>query len=656
MGKPYASELSRLSETYSWSLTINLDGLASPLSVASQLPLLATGSGGSLTAAHLAADVHQRRTGIISRAATPLEVISALPIGRNQALLIISAGGRNKDIISVFNSTVVRELKRLIVICSNPDSKLAQLASRHHYVDLLTLTLPSGKDGFLATNSLLTFAVILIRGWAAALKIDNALPPGLEALICPHEPMERFLPDLENRCDVLWKRETLSVLYGPSTRIAAIDLESKFTEAALGSIQIADYRNFAHGRHHWLAKRAASTAVLAFITEEDRAIARKTLGLIPKEIPVVVLEIPYESERASLAALISGFHIAGFAGAARGIDPGRPGVPSFGSKIYHLPAFKSPRRAPKDITPSAAIAIERKVGTAIENISQRDLEFWRQAYDNFVERLSSTTFSGIVLDYDGTLCDERDRFTGVNAAIASELNRLLGAGMIVGIATGRGRSVRCDFRRIIKEPFWNRFLIGYYNAGEIGLLSDDGCPDGTKDTDTELMPIADALRSDGQLNELAECEYRRKQISIVPKLGVPFLTLLRLVNQIVERIGIAGIRTVTSTHSLDVLAPDVCKLKLVREVRTFIDHSRAPNVLCVGDRGQWPGNDFALLTEPLSLSVDEISQQPETCWNLSAPGFRGVQTTLEYLRAIHGKNGSFDLILNQRLVHERSSR
>src|SRR5476651_652935 len=62
--------------------------------------------------------------------------------------------------------------------------------------------------------------------------------------------------------------QTIVVLHGPSTLPAAVDVESKFTEAALGSVQVADFRHFAHGRHHWIAKRGRESAVLA-ITSND---------------------------------------------------------------------------------------------------------------------------------------------------------------------------------------------------------------------------------------------------------------------------------------------------------------------------------------------------------------------------------------------------
>ena len=78
-------------------------------------------------------------------------------------------------------------------------------------------------------------------------------------------------------------KDIIVVLHGVSSKIGAIDLESKFSEAALGNLQVADYRNFAHGRHNWIYKRGKSSGILAFITPEDNALAKKTLAFNPQK-------------------------------------------------------------------------------------------------------------------------------------------------------------------------------------------------------------------------------------------------------------------------------------------------------------------------------------------------------------------------------------
>lgn len=644
MGKPYAYELACLAETYAWSMCAAIDQLTEAIIASSALPLLATGSGGSLTAAHFASSLHQKHMGRISKGATPLEIISSTPNAKELAVLILSAGGRNTDIIGAFKRMVAREPHRLIVICSKTGSPLSQLAKTYRYVDLIEFDLPSGKDGFLATNSLLAFSVIMCRAWAAASLAKKLLPPNLDDLFHPKATLEAFSTDLADRCLPQWRQETLSVLYGPSTHSAALDLESKFTEAALGSVQIADYRNFAHGRHHWMAKRGQSTGVLAFVTNDDREIADKTLRLIPPSIPVTRIDIPYESAKAAIASLVTVFYIVGFAGEARGIDPGRPGVPSFGGKIYHLPAFKSPPRQDKYLSASEIIAIERKTDTSVDLLIDRgELDFWKNAHRSFLSKLRRSSFSAVVFDYDGTLCDGRDRYKGVSNDIAEQMKRLLEAGIFIGVATGRGKSVRDDFRRSIPPSLWARILVGYYNGADIGLLSDDACPDGSTGTCEELNVVAEALRSNTRLAHLSECEYRRKQISVVPRPYASVSAIWEIVEQVVHELNILGVTALRSSHSIDILAPGVSKQTIVCQVKDMLRADMPSPVLCVGDRGQWPGNDFSLLKEPFSLSVDEVSPDPNTCWNLAPAGHRGVQATLDYLYSIHFMDGSFNL-------------
>lgn len=514
MGKPYASELDRLAETYAWAMTACIDPLAKAITASATFPLLATGSGGSLTAAHFASSLHQRYSGRIAKAVTPLEMVSSMPSAKDLAVLLLSAGGRNADIIGAFDRMVAREPHRFMVVCSRTKSPLSQLAKAYRYVDLTEFDLPSGKDGFLATNSLLAFSVILCRAWITAFSAKESLPQSLDALLHLDSSADEFLTDLAYRCMPLWRQETVSVLYGPSTHSAAIDLESKFTEAALGAVQIADYRNFAHGRHHWLAKRGQSTGILAFVTDDDREIANKTLRHIPSDIPVTRIDIPYSGIKANLASLVSVLYMVGFAGEAHSIDPGRPGVPPFGSKIYHLRAFKSLTASCKSLTESQVVAIERKTETSVDVLMDRgEFDFWKNAHRSFTKKLGDSVFSAVVFDYDGTLCDGQDRFRGVSNEIAQQIIRLLDAGIFIGIATGRGKSLKEDLRNRIPPSLWSHILVGYYNGSDTGLLSDDSHPDGSVGTCKDLDAISEALKSDFRLIHMSEQEYRRMQIS-----------------------------------------------------------------------------------------------------------------------------------------------
>ena len=364
MARPYAGEMAKLAETFAWAEEVDLRPLQQAVRVAGLSPLRVIGSGGSLTGAHALAGLHQRYTGHLAAVATPLEAV-AEPLDTAVATWLLSAGGGNADILAAAKALILREPRQIGVLCGREPSPLADLCRRHPFVDLLLYPTPAGKDGFLATNSLLGFTALLTRAYAAEFGSDADWEDVVDHL----KPLLRdtaAAPEAwEAATEPLWTRSTTLVLHGPSSRIGAIDLESKFTEAALGHLQIADYRNFAHGRHHWLAKRSETSAVLAFITGTDRALAERTLDLIPAGVSQARIVFDGGPSAVALASLLAALRITGWAGRTRGIDPGRPGVPEFGRKLYNL-RLPRPRRIaglPR-LTPREAAAISRKAGAA----------------------------------------------------------------------------------------------------------------------------------------------------------------------------------------------------------------------------------------------------------------------------------------------------
>lgn len=587
-----------------------------------------------MTAAHFAASLHQLNTSKLAKAVTPLEANTAVASLRDTSVMILSAGGRNPDIIGALKRAIACEPARIIVVCSQSGSPLAELAAKYRSVDVTVFDLPTGKDGFLATNSLLAVAVILARAYADAYATSIDLPATLVDLVHPRHCHAEYAESLRDSCLPLWARENLIVLYGTAAQAAAFDAESKFTEAALGALQLADYRNFAHGRHHWLAKRSDATAVLAFVTEEDAGIADRTLRLLPENIPTARLEVPHEGVAAGLAAMVRTLYVVKFAGEARGIDPGRPGVPAFGRKIYNLRAFGSSSKRSEGEPLEELTSIERKAGVPLVALQEKnDLTFWKDAYREFSERIQSASFCALVCDYDGTLCDGRDRFNNLDKEVAAQLTRLLDDGLLIGIATGRGKSVKEVMRAALPKRLWSRVHIGYYNGGEVASLDIDAAPDGTAGVCDALKLTAEVLQANYVVRRNSECSYRRTQITVVPRTPAVRELVWRAVQQLVNAEAGAGASVLRSSHSIDVIAPGVTKRRLLAEIKDGYD-GKATAVLCIGDRGQFPGNDFDLLREPFSLSVDETSSDPATCWNLAPRGFRGVQAAIYYLQAL----------------------
>ena len=354
----------------------------------------------------------------------------------------------------------------------------------------------------------------------------------------------------------LWVRPTTVVLHGRATRIGAIDLESKFTEAALGHLQVADYRNFAHGRHHWLAKRGATSGVLAFITESDREIAERTLEAIPSDIPQARVVFEGRPNTVALASLLAALRLSGWAGSSRGIDPGRPGVPEFGRKLYRMP-LSAPRRETEvpGLGQRESASISRKAGVGVSRLAASgELASWRDAYSAFTRRLCEGRFVGVVLDYDGTVVDARDRFVPARPRIATELLRIAQSGALIGVATGRGASVRRDLQKCLPRSIWPRFVIGYYNGADIAALDDDGAPDGSHNVCAALEGLADALRSQAELATSVRQHDRRFQITLEAIRPISEERLWTLVSDIVRQAGNDEISLTCSSHSIDIIS------------------------------------------------------------------------------------------------------
>jgi hypothetical protein len=289
--------------------------------------------------------------------------------------------------------------------------------------------------------------------------------------------------------------------------------------------------------------------------------------------------------------------------------------------------------------PASPYLVARKLGDFQALRDHLDLRFWQESYRRFVEGLGKTPFGGIIFDYDGTLCDEKDRFTGLRDDVVRHLHRLLSSGITIGVATGRGRSVRGDLRKGLPQKLWDRVHLGYYNGSEIAGLCDDEHPEPSKSLHESVKVLAEALSKHPLISRVATCEPRGAQVSVQPISAISAEFLWRILQPLAQGHGMAAVR---SSHSIDLLERDVSKRALLIHLRKLVPEGT--DVLVIGDKGQWPGNDYHILSEPHSLSVDEVSLDPDTCWNLAPAGHRGVQATLDYLDWIQLRNGSLSLV------------
>ena len=335
MGRKYLTELSELLDTYVWAAKTPIDSLIKFAKRSAELPLYVVGSGGSFSVAAFASELHQH-TGTISKPVTPLEFLGLDDTDNRCAILIVTAGGNNKDILSAFDRAVDLNPEVLGVLCASTNNQVTRRASKHPRVLVHAADLPN-LDGFLSTNSLIATCEWLARVYASGFSSTTPLPDSPLTLLYDGMSASDFGNLIYGRMKELREKHTIIILHdGSWGRVAAIDIESKLMEAGLVNVSLTDYRNFGHGRHNWLDKNADKTGIIALVTPSCSTLAYNTLDFIPRHIPRIEMRSGFNGPAASLNLLMKCLHVVRFFGDVRGIDPGKPQVSDFGRKLYDL--------------------------------------------------------------------------------------------------------------------------------------------------------------------------------------------------------------------------------------------------------------------------------------------------------------------------------
>ena len=625
MGKPFAKELEKINDTLFWAFAQDTSTFRKHLLQNKSKPLFVVGSGGSLSASHYAALLYQE-WGMMAKAITPLELYYSQNTLRESNILFITASGKNTDILFAYKIAVSFEPNRIFSICMKLGSPLSELAAKTSLSEHFEYDNPAGKDGFLATNSLVAFFGILYTSLSASPTEEKCL---LEKDI-------NFLADLEDFITKITPDYTLNILHAGYGQPAAVDLESKLAEAALANVLVADYRNFGHGRHNWFDKRKVNSAIIDIISPEEELLAKKTLGILPVDIPVLVIKTELRGSFGSIDLLVKSFSFIRRIGEIQKIDPGRPGVPGFGSKLYNLKYRSLFKPKKSELSELERVAILRKTKVpAITSMSIQEIDFWRKAYSDFKKNITRVTFGAIIFDYDGTLCSGSNRFHGIDSEMVARLTELLTNGLVIGIATGRGQSVRNDLIQKIPVQYHDRVIIGYYNCADIGFLGDKTKPDKTGNVSKPLQKLFPILNSYVFPTKILP-ELKPNQITIEIKKKNEWTKVRPILIDLILSQNVNGIQILESSHSMDIIDQSTTsKLNILSLCETRIRELGSTGCcLCIGDKGQWPGNDYQLLSTPYSLSVDEVSSLPESCWNLAEPGIKNVKATIYYLSCI----------------------
>ena len=618
MGKRFIDELQQLPTTMQWAAEQDVALLRRAVQLYGDRGLLAVGSGGSFTAAAYAADQHFRWYGRPSQAITPLEVFQVpTNAAANAAGLLLSAEGKNYDILAAAKQLRLRACPT-IGLTLRSTSPLVALTDETGAASLAAYDMPWGKDGYLATNSLIATLILLWRTYEADATVEAELPLLVNWLLQFNRRLE------ETGC--LKRSERALILYGTVGRIGAIDLESKLAEGALAFGQVCNFRQFAHGRHLQLSRLSEPVTVVSLSTEGD-PLAAETIRLLPTEVgPVLNVALPRISDAGAEIAGVLAAMVITRAWAGEYIDPGQPAVPQFGRDLHALDVSTL---VPHALPPTPAMLRKQVSGDPPEMLIQNARRY--------IERLQSARLRLLVCDFDGTFCDTVKRFEGLDSKIAPELTRLARSGVHLAFATGRGLKLRKVLQDKLPADVWPMVTMGCYSGSFIFSLADIHAA--APPADPRLSDLAQWLSNTRALSTHVDPCADAGQLSLRGISSNEKVRLIAAINEWVAQHGYEGWRAFSSGHSVDVVTERSGKLLVVQDACHRLGLDPLTQVLRVGDGGDFGGNDYELLSEGLALSVDAVPPGVEQCWNFLPRMLSGVRGTEYYLRHLEAADG-----------------
>lgn len=425
--------------------------------------MIGVGSGGSFTVASLLCGLHEAYTGRVSRPSTPLEIICTPALASSSPVFLVSAEGKNPDIVEALERARRFSSRTVHVLTNRQDSPLMTHVQSLPGVKPYVFELAK-KDGYLATNSLLLDAVLVARAYGELNGLRQPMPPDITALRVGEQSVQEWLAAAQPFIAEAVRRGVLTVVYSPLLRAIATDLESKLSEGALLHIQLADLRSYAHGRHLWLAQRPQDCAILALVEPSLDKLWDGMRSKFPSGIPTLTMSLSGADPVHLITGLVAQMHLVASVGRQLGTDPGRPEVPTYGREIHYANL--------RDVIPLPMPAGPAEEQSKYEVLgahwpSQRDHGTMRRAARAFADTIRLQRFKAVVFDYDGTLCSSQSKDGPPPPSVVDHLVRLARAGIVVGIASGRGGSIQACMQEVMPHDVLPKIRLGLYNGGWI---------------------------------------------------------------------------------------------------------------------------------------------------------------------------------------------
>lgn len=335
----FAAKLNELGGTIDLALASDCTRLAAALRQSAERPAIAVGSGGSAITANFFATCRRSLGHATTRAKTPLEFVLSDDTCDSDVWLF-SAGGSNPDILAACAAALARGCSTLNVVTREANSKLAALAQQSNATSVHVTPAADPRDGFLATHSLASAVTQLLLASNACLdRTSDSQIAAKWRTASLNILSSNARTALGATFQSVGRQDTLFVLLDPRLSPVATLVETSAWEAALCAVQRTDFRNFAHGRQTWLAKRPAGSFVLALTGELTREVWNDISTALPSNVRTHTSDFSDCGVLENARGLLIGLTIVEALGLAVGIDPARPGDTKFGGAIFKAPSL-----------------------------------------------------------------------------------------------------------------------------------------------------------------------------------------------------------------------------------------------------------------------------------------------------------------------------
>ena len=552
------------------------------------------GSGGSLSLAKMWQSIHESCGLGFAKALTPYEFnfSSTTP----DVVVLFSASGKNHDILQVFRSAIEKDCRILVFTVSQKSALLNMVNTYPEHAYAINPSVKVVKDGFLAVNSIIAITCLMKQ-------LKNHLFGNMLEALAPVKLAKEHHAKNQYKNYSVSESTTIQIISSEWGAPAGIDMEARLAESGVCPAFVTDPRNFGHGRFLWLEERKSTTMVIVFNTTNSRSFIQRFNKKLPTEIPCYLIDAPYEGIDGAIYCIVRSILLFGEFASQRNIDPGKPTVPLWGRKLHTLRLNnQNTRKLPKSYPALTA------------------------------------DFSTIVMDMDGTLLDTKDRFKDIRNDIVEELTRLLGLGLKIYFATGRGSSALTLLKQQIPECFHENIVLGLYNGTALVRLSEkeikhanNAWPSQKKITSiVNSMNLAD-IKIDARPTQISLRGLSQNQIDQVLKV---------ITNELEQHSRFVKYKL--TGHSLDILPTWATKLSVVE----LAAENNNSNILCIGDQGQVGGNDEELLNWTPSISVGKSKPSSNLClWIGKDRRYRESNGTAIILSSVKKEGATFKLNL-----------